>query len=527
MTRSIREVLATVPGQEAAPLDDAHLGAYLRDHYDTEAEQRRNRRHAVRDEFYRDGGCKVMEDVVDDFYEDLDVRKMRKKQVKHARFSNVVKRVIGELSTVYIEPAPRSVGGTPDNEARYRALCEALMLDEQMKEVNRLANLHRVVLVGPRVRVDEDGVPTMALDIATPAVVRAVVHPTDTTLVIGWLIKCDSRVRKDYSAIRSVAWQLWTAHEMINLDARMVPIGDDLIHEIGVNRWVPLSLVAIGIAGYWPGEEGEDLIAAAVSISMANVNLLKETTTATKQTFLQGDTNSSAKGQSMDTATPAIIGEGVTATTVDMSMDTSIFTRTSNHVLESVGNGRGLSMAQLTHQGTQSAEARELLMEPLKILRREQISYFRRFEKRLALVMAAVAKKYAPAQLGFEVAQWSQDFGEIQSITALKQRIEEHVALRQIGADDILAFLRRENPDLDSDEAALSVLVEHLANETKRIALMRTMMAMSGGSVDGQTPAPNPVDAAGNTQHGSAMAAGGHLATEDDLAWVEELLHAA
>ena len=55
----------------------------------------------------------AMEDVVDDFYEDAEIRKLRKKQVKHARFANIVKRIVGELSTVYIEPAPRSVGGTP------------------------------------------------------------------------------------------------------------------------------------------------------------------------------------------------------------------------------------------------------------------------------------------------------------------------------------------------------------------------------------------------------------------------------
>lgn len=529
MTRSIREVLATVPGQTTAPLDDHHLGAYLRDHYATEAEAQRNRRHAIRDEFYRDGGCKVMEDVVDDFYEDAEVRKLRKKQVKHARFANIVKRIVGELSTVYIEPAPRSVGGTPENEARYRDLVEALMLDEQMKEVNRLANLHVVVLVGPRVRVDEDGVASMALDIATPAVVRAVVHPTDTTLVVGWLIQCDARIRKDYSALRVVAWQLWTAHEMINLDARMMPIGDDVVHGIGLNRWVPIALNAIGIAGYWPGEQGEDLIAAAVSISMANVNLLKETATATKQTVFQGNVDGTAKGQPMDTATPMHVGEGVSATTVDMSMDTSIFTRTADHVLGSAGNGRGLSMAQMTHQGTQSAEARDLIMEPLKILRREQISYFRRFEKRLAQVMAAVAMRYAPAQLGFVVEKWAQDFGEIQSITTLKQRIEEHIALRQIGADDILDFIRRENPDIATDEEAYAELVEHLSNETRRIALMRTMMAMSGGSVDGRTPAPNPTDAAGNTEHGSAMdpPEGGRAATDDDLAWIEEVLRDA
>ena len=529
MTRSIRDVLATVPGQNTAPLDDPHLAAYLRDHYDTDGEKQRNHRHAVRDTLYHDGGVAVMEAVVNEMYGDEEVRKLRRPWVKHTRFSNVIKRIVGDLSTVYVEPAPRRVGGDADNEARYRAICESLMLDEQMKEANRLVNLHRVILVGPRVRVDDDGVASMVLDFVTPSVVRAIVHPTDTSLVVAWLIKCDDRVRKDYVASRRVAWQLWSAHELINLDERMAPIGDDVVHGIGVNRWVPMSLSPIGIAGFWPGEEGEDLVAAAISIWIANIQLMKETKSSTRQTFLQGDVSSAVRGQSIDTETVAHIPEGVSATTVDMSTDTGVYTRTSNHVLERTGNGYGLSMAQLTHQGTQSAEARELMMEPLNMLRRQQIGFFRRWEKRLAQVMAAVARRYAADQLGFTVEAWAQDFGEIQAITPFKQRMEEHVAARQIGADNILAFLRRENPDLADDDAALARLIENVTTETMRVALMRTLMAMSGGSVDGKRPDANPVDEHGDTQHTSVMAppAGGILATEDDLAWIEELLRAA
>lgn len=489
MTRSIREILAVVPGQdEVRALDDGGLGAYLRDHYDTEGEKQRNHRHAIRDAFYHDGGVAVLEAVVDEMYKDPEVRGLRKPWAKYARFANVVKRIVGDLSTVYVEPAPRKVGGDDTNEERYRAICESLMLDEQMKEANRLVNLHRVILVGPRVRVDDDGVATMVLDFVTPSVVRAVVHPTDTSLVVAWLIKCDDRVRKDYTSLRRVAWQLWTSHELINLDERFVPIGPDMPHGIGMNRWVPMSLSPIGIAGFWPGEEGEDLVSAQVAIAISNMNMLKEAKSATRQTFLHGDVGNAPRGQPIDTETPAHIPDGVTATTVDMSTDIGVYTKTSDHVLERTGNGYGLSMAQLTHQGTQSAEARQLLMEPLNMLRRQQIGFFRRWEKRLAIVMSAVAKRYAPVQLGFDVVEWKQDFGEIQSVVPYKQRLEEYVAARQIGADNILAFLRRENPDLADDEAAMAKLIENVANELMRLVLMRPQMAISGGTVDG---APN------------------------------------
>jgi hypothetical protein len=498
VSRPIREVLATVPGHDPVAFDDTALGRYLRDHYDTDAEKRRNHRHAVRDDFYHDGGTAVLEAVVDEMYKDPQVKDLRKPWAKHARFANVIKRIVGDLSTVYVEPAPRKVGGSEENEARYRAICESLMLDEQMKEANRLVNLHRVILVGPRVRVDEDGVPSMVLDFVTPSVVRAVVHPTDTSLVVAWLIKCDDRVRKDYTANRRVAWQLWTSHELINLDERMVPIGDDTIHGIGMNRWVPMSLSPIGIAGFWPGEEGEDLVAAQIAIGISNIQMLKEAKSTNRQTILGGDVGNAPRNQALDTETPIHLPDGVTATTVDMSTDIGVYTKTSDHVLERTGNGYGLSMAQLTHQGTQSAEARELLMEPLNMLRRQQIGFFRRWEKRLAQVMAAVAKRYAPAELGFEVVEWSQDFGEIQSITPFKQRVEEYVAARAIGADNILAFIRRENPDLADDDAALARLIENVGVETMRLVLMRPQMAISGGTADGTRQTGDEPDAAPN-----------------------------
>jgi hypothetical protein len=127
-------------------------------------------------------------------------------------------------------------------------------------------------------------------------------------------------------------------------------------------------------------------------------------------------------------------------------------------------------------------------MEPLNMIRRQRIGFFRRWEKRIAIVMSAVAKRYAPDQLGFDVVSWSQDFGEIQSVTPYEQRLREYVAGRQIGADNILAFLRRENPDLPDDDAAIDRLIQNVAVETMRLVLMRPQMAVGGGTVDN---APN------------------------------------
>ena len=361
MTRSIFEVLATLPsGETAGPLGPRDLSDYLRKHYDTDAEKERNARHARRDVFYRDGGCEVMCAVIDDIFVDEQVRRLRKKWVPFARFSNDVRRIVGDLSTVYAEPALRTVGGTDANRAAYQSLCDDVLLDEQMDFANRMANLHRAILVGPRVRDDLDGHREMVIDIATPAVVRAVTHPLDASLVVGWLIKRETKLSR--TPERPVAWQLWTDHEVIDLDAAFGVLGS-VEHGLGVNRWVPLTFNATAIPGFWPGEEGEDLIAAAISIWMAHILMLKETKSATSQTIITGDVSAAARGQAMDTETPSVLPEGTAAQVVDMSMDTEIFTRAADHVLEKAGNGYGLSLAALKHQGAQSADAREIILE--------------------------------------------------------------------------------------------------------------------------------------------------------------------
>lgn len=505
MTRSIYEVLATLPsGAVSKPLGDADLARYLRTHYDTDAEKERNARHARRDVFYRDGGCEVMCKVIDDIFVDETVRRLRKKWVPYARFSNDIRRIVGDLSTVYAEPALRSVEGSDANKAAYQSLCDDVLLDEQMDYANRMVNLHRAILLGPRVRVDLDGRREMVIDVATPAVVRAVTHPLDASLVVAWLIKSETKLSSTPS--HAVAWQLWSDHEVVDLDANFMPVGVPLLHELGMNRWIPLTFNATALPGFWPGEEGEDMVAAAISIWMAHILMLKETKSATTMPIISGDVSAASRGQAMDTEVPVVIPEGAAVQTVDMSMDTEIFTRAADHVLEKFGNGYGLSLASLKHQGAQSADAREIILEPLRVIRRKQIKFMRRFEARLAVVMAAVAARDLGGNRVFTADGWRIDFGEIQALTPKKQRMEEFIQAQQIGIDNVLAFAMRENPDLKSAGAARDWINQNIQIRTAIVEMMQEFMRISGAS-----KAPDPVS---NTAP--------HVPPpDDDLSWVQ------
>lgn len=478
-TVSILTTLATLPsGAVGPPLDSDELTRYLQGNYGTPSESERNRRHVLRDELYRDGGIGYMNGVIDTLFADPVVRRLRKAVVPFARFNNALKRIVNEMSTVYAEPARRIVEDADgSNGERYRALLELICMDERMVEVSRLLNLHRALLVGFRVRQLPNGDREPALDIATPANVRAVTHPNDEALVIGWLVRTAYRTAR--ATADSPAWTLWTDHESMKLREDLSVIGGTYVeHGLGVCPWVPVTLGAPGAAGFWPGSEGEDMVAGHTTIWFENILLIKESKSATKQTVLQGDGTNMGRGQSADSETVNELADGQSATTVDMSMDLDLFKGTADHVLSHLAQNYGMSPALISHQGVQSAEARELMRLPLKEIRRQQQIPLRRFEYRLALVMSAVLAVDDPAR-AFSPVGWRIEFAE--SETPLDPISEMTLFEKRTGAglDNHVAFLQRRFPGL-TPEAALEMIGNNWVIKTDIVRMSKDFMAESG-----------------------------------------------
>ncbi len=519
MTRSIFDVLATLPSGSVGPsLSSDELASYLREHYETAGEKERNERHRLRDQLYRDGGVEHMDNMIDALFSDPDVKRLRKAVVPYARFNNIIKRIVNEMSTVYAEPARRTVGETADtiaanatalavaaeenvdvdagviadavastpNNDKYQAALEACRMNERMVEVGRLLNLHRALLVGFRVRTRMDGTREPTIDIATPANVRAITHPNDDTLVVGWLIRTCHRTAR--SSEETPTWTLWTDHEAVSLRDDMSPIMSSYVeHKLGVCPWVPVTL-GPNASGFWPGSEGEDLVAGHMTIWFENVLLIKESKSATKQTLIQGDGTSMARGQASDTETVGELADGQSATTVDMSMDLDLFKGASGHVLDSLSLNYGLLPAVARGQHAESAEARELQMLPLKAIRRRQQVPLRRFEQQFAIVMAAVLKVDLPSML-FQVIDWLIEFAETE--TPLDPIAEQDLfeKRRAAGLDNTVDMLKRKTPGLD-DRGAWSMIERSVSVETKRNTLMRPLQRISG-SMGASTPDGN------------------------------------
>lgn len=479
MTISILNTLAKLPdGSQGQPLDLPELGRYLSSRVNTDDEKKRNARHALRDRLYRDGGDEDMKRVVDAYFEDPLVREKRKAVIPHAKFSNDLKHIVGMLSTVYAEPARRFVDDETA-QTKLDELVKSLALDEQMDVINQMLNLHRALIVGPRIRVNADESREMVLDIVTPSTARCVTNPLDTTQVLGWVVKVDMpMVRNPWG--QKPAWVLWTDHERVYLDEHFTPIPATYTeHGLGMSRWVPLSYSATAIPGFWPGEEGEDLVAARMAIWLASILMVKETKSNRKQPVLSGDATTMARAQAADSDVPIEAPEGVTVTTIDVGTDPQVFITAADHILERCGNNYGLSRSAMRHD-MQSADAREAMMEPVRERRRKQTKIMRRFEARLAVVMAKVAEVDAP-DLAFNPEGFRINFGEPKVVMSEKERLDLYEHRRRLGLADPVSFRMSEDPDIDEGEA-WDELGEHTKNNLKHQMMQRPLQALNGSA---------------------------------------------
>lgn len=477
MGASIREVLAESLLGSTTALDWDEVSRHLAKLVSGDAETDRVIRHRRRQEFYNDGGHSHVSELVEKTIQDKLVKELRKQWIEAAGFNNVTRRIINAMSTVYQDPAKRTVGGTKNNEI-YQSAQQAFRHNERSRQWNRLANLHRTLLVQVRVRnLGSQSHPLLQprMDIVTPAQIRALISsPKDPTRLEGAIVELSgSSVRDSPNQPHSV---LWTNCEVgyLNKDGHLIeePI------EHGLDR-MPLVLLQLDedTDSLW-STFGESLISAHTAEWFCDVCLLKETKSATKQAILAGDLTSMARHQAADTEAPIEMPDGVSHQIADMSMDLAMFRDTANHIVDTIASSFGIAPSILRHEGVQSAEARDLMRVPLRELRLEQHSPLREFERELAYVQAMVLAQDMP-ELAFKFEGWSIDFADPQTPRSGKEQLEEFEHSRRLRLTSTIKNVMRRNPDLKRKQAE-DEIEENIKDELWFNILQRPFMELSG-----------------------------------------------
>lgn len=477
MGASIREVLAESLLGSSTPLDWDEVSRHLQTVVNDQKQIDRVADHRERQEFYQDGGHTQMAELIDKTIKDAGNKDLRKEWIDAAGFNNVTRRIITTHSTVYQDPALRSVGGKTNN-ALYQKAQQSFQQHDRSRQWNKLGNLHRTLLAQVRVRnIGSQSIPVLQprIDIITPAQIPALISsPKDPTRLEGAIIQLSGyTARAGKEQPHSI---LWTNREVGYLRKNGSLMAEPVEH--GLER-MPLVLLKMDddTDSLW-SSFGKALIAAHKAEWFCEICLLKETKSATKQAILAGDLTAAAREQASDSETAITLPDGVSHQMADMSMDLSMFRDTSGHIVDTAASSYGIAPAILRHEGVQSAEARDMMRIPLRELRIEQHSPLREFERELAMVQSMVLKKDMP-ELAFEIDGWSIDFADPQTPRSGKEQLEEFEHSRRLRLTSTIKNVMRRNPDLDRKQAEAEI-EENIADELWFNILQRPFMELSG-----------------------------------------------
>lgn len=463
----LREILGM-----GSPASWTYVGEFLRDNYIKNADDKARRSEAFkRDAYYEGGGDQYVLRLIHIAFEDQLTRKLRGDLVAWAKWNNVLRRVVRELATVYAKPATRKLG---DDDALYRRFTTLANMDSVMREADRKLVFHEDVWIQYRVQRDTR---RPVVDVVSPSMFWPVSHPQDQTQMIAVVLdQTPPRVNR-----ATPCYRVWTSDETFMLDAECrVIVSTVEPNAIGRIPGVLASMRPASTKGkLFTESPAADLVAAHEAVWFQNVLLLKESKSANKQTYLSGDTSAAALGQTSDTEREVVLPEGVTVQAVDRGMDLSQFRESADQIVERAAANYGLPPSLLHQQAASSGAEIHLRRIPLHELREERVPVMRNIEREIAEIQAAVNANDLP-EYAFTTEGWGIDFGEVQQPLSEAEQDLVFEKRRQLGLTNTIEEIRRRNPDLADDEAALDVLKRNVEIETIRIAVMKTLIAMSG-----------------------------------------------
>lgn len=466
----LREILG-IGGKQA---DWVHVGNWLRDNYvESATEKVRQAQAAKRDELFEGKGDQYVDKLIETAFKDQFNREQREALVEWAKWNNVIRRVAVETATVYSEPAKRLVA---NDNGTYQDFLERVNMDAVMRELDQKLVYHEDVWVQYRVRGEGDAAEPV-IDIVTPARFWAVADPGDSTHLIAIIQRIGSTRLRETDAHFIVQ----TADEVFRMDAKCrviqtsleTPTLGRLSGVLATTR--PPSTKQQLLAD----EPCADLTAAHLTVWFQNVSLLKESKSATRQNYIQGDTSRATMGQTSDTERDVFLPEGVSVSSVDRGMDLSIFRENADHILERAAANHGLPPSVLHHRDSSSGAEVNLRRLPIRENRKKRIPFLRRVERELAEIMSAVNAIKLP-RFAFNTDGWSMDFGEVEQPLTDAEQDAVFEKRRQLGLTNTLEEIKRRNPDVSTDERALEVLEANIAAETLRIEAMKEWMVASG-----------------------------------------------
>jgi len=366
-------------------------------------------------------------------------------------FFNIVKKIINLLSSVYGEPANRSLIDATDKDLEtFDTIIDTMNLDEKMKVANRYTNLLKTILLKPTWRNDR-----MELDIFTGDILDVVTGSSleDIQQVIITHYSTTGR-------LEDMSFTSWTREQVNQYDFNRTLL-TSRANPYQVIPFVPIH-ARPPVHDFWT-LGGDDLVNAQESI----YQLLSDLLFVVKY---QGFGVSVLKEPSSDhailSADQLIVAPNSTIRLSNKDSDFKIeqpkapikdVIQLIEFIFQQTAITNGLSGGQVSmKQNRQSGASKVIASEELREIRRNQIPTYQRAETQLFELCRTVYNTHNPfrqfsASCGFEIS-----FPEIKlhkSQLTQEKQAEAWERELKIGISSPVEILMEKNPDLTRDQA--------------------------------------------------------------------------
>lgn len=391
----------------------------------------KGRRERMRERlrWYRGDHTKDIETLIKHVFEHSDVVKQRQKFARMAKSVNVTARLIDRISTVYTVEAVRRF---PDQgeQRQLKQLERDLALHEMFELANQLVNLCNEVLFWA----------TPTLRLITPDAFDVIPHPGDPKEIGALLMHWGppSSVTEADTPQKRMHYAVWDDRFVVQMDAEGKIIDEPREHGLGR---IPAVLVhrASPIDSLLDGHAGDDIIAAHQAVAFLRVLALRlAKSQGEKQPLLSGDLARIAAGQAADGERPIALPPGVEAKVLDTTTSPENYLKLENQVMGDLAASYDLSLEALVRR---SQVDHMRLHENLTEIRRRQQKRWRKNERSVAEL------------LGFNTSDFSVNFRDPALPMDPQKEFDLYREKSKQGLDDPLAYLMREDPDLDEAAA--------------------------------------------------------------------------
>lgn len=393
--------------------------------------------------------------------------------------SNVLKRIINEISLVYKQNAVRSYKVNDEDDERYKEILDQMPVDLTMQEVNRKTNLCNECLIYIVPRNDK-----IDYDIITPDKVEVYQHREDPTKPAGIMFSKAYVDTINNTKIRKVYWDIEGQHMIYDEHDNVLENLGNPYTDINNPEKTILPFVIFHknymIDSIWDRTSGNDLVSGTIQIGvlLTYLNYLMKVGSFKMLTFTGIDIKDIPQDLIFDPLFAKVIKDpSGQIGTVDLQLALNVIWEIIYNKIGALANNYGLSLDnfKLTADA-QSGYALKIKNLGIENIIEGQRKFYRYYENELFEKTKIVNNTIYKDKQIKDGGIFRIDFAETEYPESPFDIREQWLFDIKMGAKSIFDYVKFVNPDIKNDEDAEKVIsqnveINNMVNEEYGISI--------------------------------------------------------